>query len=535
MKPVADSLYEGLDQLLAESSFPLPVRLQRVFDTAQQLLSGIANGYKTYINDESSIDNKPNPKDLSLAVHRTLRFLHERLVLDAKIYSISHEQLWSDIHQLYLFAEQQHIQQKSIKDSSHKAVTKSTIEDVYKQCCLFALCRPESLHSNEAEQLRAYLETVSSNCNVSTSQNPDNNGFLYMTDLESDDPPLYTPSHEVIASPETRYLEIGSLLSQLEKHIRQIEKKGEYAAGKKGTLSAGLSKRIFKNLTIDPNRKDRRVNQQFVVYAAVGLKHIYRAIEEGRSRAESETSKPSIQQNEIQAPPPTNSKTAKLKTAKSTIQPRQENDLSMLLISDNARADKDTEQIPTTTAGPRNPKAWQDVPVDDFVEPAPSAQAEKPRQTQNVSKPDSWQCWQVINMSNGGYSLLLGDQQTSQAQVGELITLRKRTGKEYQWAAGIIRRMKYEKNQGVEIGIEMISPELSPASAQPKGAGMHGTIKTLVAQTQTNTTPRLLAPAGQLSSGEKIALSVNKHRLELELSQTGDQSKYFDQFDCKVL
>ncbi|MDH3948896.1 MAG: hypothetical protein OEU74_08035, partial [Gammaproteobacteria bacterium] len=95
-------------------------------------------------------------------------------------------------------------------------------------------------------------------------------------------------------------------------------------------------------------------------------------------------------------------------------------------------------------------------------EPSPSS-ANPPLYSpeKNQKQPDlSLGSWLIINESASGYCLEYSDGNSTKAQVGELVGIRRRNNKQsWKWGIGVIRWMKFTTQQEMQLGIEMLNPD----------------------------------------------------------------------------
>jgi hypothetical protein len=67
--------------------------------------------------------------------------------------------------------------------------------------------------------------------------------------------------------------------------------------------------------------------------------------------------------------------------------------------------------------------------------------------------------WKIADISAGGYCLLWDSDEASCARVGELVALVENEDlNPTNWQTGTIRRMKFTRERGLELGIELLSP-----------------------------------------------------------------------------
>jgi hypothetical protein len=80
----------------------------------------------------------------------------------------------------------------------------------------------------------------------------------------------------------------------------------------------------------------------------------------------------------------------------------------------------------------------------------------------------------MTNISAGGYSLLWDSDDSSNAQVGELVAIIELDNlSEDNWHLGVVRWMKCTSTYGLELGIQMLSPSAQAVWAYMNESGIH--------------------------------------------------------------
>ena len=144
--------------------------------------------------------------------------------------------------------------------------------------------------------------------------------------------------------------------------------------------------------------------------------------------------------------------------------------------------------------------------------------------------------WEVVNMSAGGYCLRWNSDDTSRAQIGELIALQEFHAKDnFEWRVGVIRWMQFTQEHGLEIGVQVISPKVVSASAQrvnrpgevPFECLMLPGIKAL------NQSSSVLLPSHAFKSNDKLIVQIMENKISITLGETKEHTGSFTQFTYK--
>ena len=144
--------------------------------------------------------------------------------------------------------------------------------------------------------------------------------------------------------------------------------------------------------------------------------------------------------------------------------------------------------------------------------------------------------WQIVNISAGGYCLRWNSDDTSKAQIGELIALQEfYADDDFKWHIGVIRWMQFTQKNGLEIGVQILSPEVTTATAQratrldetPFACLILPDIKTLE---QTSST---ILPSYAFKTNDKLVVQILENKLNLTLGETKEVTGSFTQFAYK--
>ena len=128
---------------------PIPLRDHNLLLASQtvELCNQMASGYRILADDLGHDDSQTSP--LTVAIHRSLRYLSEILLTNYQVYIQYPEGLWKTINSLYALAEQHDITTQPITDTTLSTPARSTISTVYKQILLMSLACPYRLRQKE--------------------------------------------------------------------------------------------------------------------------------------------------------------------------------------------------------------------------------------------------------------------------------------------------------------------------------------------------------------------------------------------------
>ncbi len=95
------------------------------------------------------------------------------------------------------------------------------------------------------------------------------------------------------------------------------------------------------------------------------------------------------------------------------------------------------------------PEQWQSNPLQGAYSASKVAAGTTPLHIEN---------WKMQDMSAGGYCLLWDSEEASSARVGELVAIKSSLDNDDNWHLGVIRWMKFTREHGLGLGVQMMSP-----------------------------------------------------------------------------
>ncbi len=503
LRPQARMILDHLHKHLVSRSLPLPAKSRKIVGLTQTLMLEMAIGYKACLHPVLTGSARLDTKRLALATHRAMRYLGQALLQSAQVYAPDPCDVWSDIHRLYRLAEDKSLLKRAVKDDHYHTLKQSTIPDVYKQICLLALSRPQTLRQGEAEKLAAYFERMGPACEMHTEPVPDALNGVYVTHLAENEPPMYVPHADVPESADIRSFDLQAVV----RDIRETMQKGDFdqtaSIINRSELGFDLMRRLLMNLGSTAKRRFSRAQKDDEITIAIGLNNIHQAIRED-SDSLFNTQDPPAQH-----------------------QPRFD-ELSLQSLGDTERADTREHFNPLAT------NIWDIVARGNIVTEENQAQI-KEAQRPPAPPPSSAESWKISNASAGGYGLCWEGDQPSRVQVGEIVGLRELEGNAHQWRIGVVRWMQFEEERGLEIGVQLLAPKTllisieevinrSPGVKLPIKAFMLPGIKTI------EIPPSVIVPAHQFAAGDELRITLFHRDLSISLTALGEHTSAFAQF-----
>jgi len=144
--------------------------------------------------------------------------------------------------------------------------------------------------------------------------------------------------------------------------------------------------------------------------------------------------------------------------------------------------------------------------------------------------------WEIVNISAGGYCLRWNSDDTSKAQIGELIALQEFDSKDnFEWRIGVIRWMQFTREHGLEIGVQVISPKVVTATAQRINRPNEVPFECLMlpGMKALNQASSTILPAHAFKTNDKLTVQILENKIDVTLSETKEHTGSFTQFTYK--
>ena len=402
---------------------PIPLKGNNLLLATQtvELCNQMATGYRILTDDLNRDDSQTS--HLTVAIHRSLRYLSEVLLTNYQLYIQYPEGLWKTINSLYVLAEKHDITTQSITDTTLSTPARSTINTVYKQILLLSLACPYRLRQKEIHFVYNALMDWADTSQLHYMEGSRPHG-LFAINLTADSPPSYlTLNESVTPDHHWRILDTASMSDR----IRDIlDKKPGNANRFIGIGDTDILQRLMLAWGVMPKRRFSRHPKSAKIGLVVGLNAIHRHV----MRPEIETSsKEEIIGDQHYLQDPT---------------------FEAVSIVKSSRPADGRQRIVTTEK-----KQARELPGEHLTD------------TSRI------EAWKMANISAGGYCLLWDSVNPSSAQVGELVAIIEHDNlNEDAWQLGVVRWMKYSDKYGLELGTQMLSPSAQAVWACLDEAGV---------------------------------------------------------------
>ena len=302
----------------------------------------------------------------------------------------------------------------------------ASIQDAFIRVHLLGLARTPSLRQQDIAYLYRATEQWAFLCEIN---GPDDKGSLFTIDLTDDRPARYQSQVKDVLPERHRKLNTASLVQALKSHIANPEKNLSQGIVVPDNVSEVVLNHVVKCWGIQWQRSFRRAKENDELTLCIGMTALHYFCSE---------------QQEFK-------------------------DVLHLLNKKPVQEEQD-ELFSQTRTRKVDYDIWSggfDVEYLD-EEPAPlSLQTEVvPPPEQLPESPPAHDLYKVrlINISPGGYGLHWTGKRAKSLQPGELVGIRE-DGRS-QWSIGVISWMNHPQSEGVQIGVELLSPNGEPAAAR---------------------------------------------------------------------
>ncbi|VAW55292.1 hypothetical protein MNBD_GAMMA05-2389 [hydrothermal vent metagenome] len=509
------SIFTNLKKYFINRTLPLPDKSQKIVNLNQSILQELVYGYEIIAQESANnVDNKIDDKTLSTAICRAITYLSEIFLRTSEVYAPCPKNLWYDVHQLYVFAEGKGITGNIVLDTDI-AQEKTTIENCYKQILLFALARPIALRQSDSERIYKELFNWAKYSTLSRDATESQIDNIFSMRIHEDSAPNYLSKTDLESNATLRTLDASKLVTHVKSVIsEQSKQKQKLTIG--DSLSVDTLNVLASAWAENVKRRFSRADHHGYINVAIGLKLAAKTIRTSLTGDES-----------------IDTKTGFIRTSSSN---KQDPDFTLESIVTDADK-RERGYMTHTEIGDKENDSWDMVAkgrvlTDTYASEKKFLSEQQVNRNQKEIKSD----WEIVNISAGGYCLRWDSDNTSKAQIGELIALQELDTKgKFEWRIGVIRWMQFTREHGLEIGVQVISPKVITATAQrfnrpdeiPFECLMLPGIKALK---QGSTT---LLPAHAFKSNDKLVVQILENKLNITLGPTKEHTGSFTQFTYK--
>jgi hypothetical protein len=517
LRPVVGHVVSNLRKYYFDVPIPLSAKNQKVVILCRELYMELANSYKIVVERMvTGHEEKFERKLMIVALHQALQYLFKVLYYSVIVYNPYPGNTWREIHQLYLFAEQNNIADIKIKQGSNNPGLASTIREIYLKALLLALSSPYGLRQKEIDSLFTNLPEWSKFIHIKTMHPGSEHEGQFYVDADSDNPPIHITLRNEKPSTFCHLVDISKLVIHLRAELKSIyTKHGDGSIfTKEMQITAPLLRKTIKSLTYEPTRGFNRTNLNFELDTAVGVSDIHAQI------TIHQTEPQESDQPQEQASTPDDSDQQRDNT--------EELRESSFLDSYFSADDTSIQIVPLDH--PVEEAVSYQQPLGTYIEddgaPAWTKQAQ-------AEEGDIFSC-KTQNESAGGYCINWRGDNAPKIIVGELIGIQSASDRS-QFSVGIVRWLKHMPEVGLQLGFEIISPTSIAATIHINAGNRQPSISQkcllLPKNTVANRPPSLILPIMNIQSGAEIEIEQAGIRKQVKLVRLLESTGTFSQYE----
>lgn len=518
--PPVDYVVAALERHFVGQSFPLPAKNRKIAELARELLSEMAIGYKIIVEESLGSDvQRVDGRLLIQSVYGAIRNLGALLLRSYQIYAPPPDNVWLEIHHLFLFAQHNELHDRVIKGG---AVQHDTIEALYKRILLLALANPYRLPQADIAAIYAAAEGWTPHAQLLALLDPDAPPGLFAVDLDRDAPPGYYVPGEV-RSEHFMILDPSDLVRIIRGDGTDFATVDESYA--KGYANAGLAQSTLRRLILSwgavPKRSFSRTGKQSEVEVTLGLSATHYFMEKEHRQLLAHMADVAVQFGDRartieaanEAMPAYNNRSHFDRAPGDAVDAR---DSDLWDSINNPPLNFDTVDFPTYTRPPaiKPPPAPEDV-YKVFV------------------------C-NKTNESAGGCCLLWKNGTPTKTMVGMLIGIRP-TGPRAEggWSIGVIRWMKNVGANTMVLGVEMLAPTAEAIAARRVIGTNNQTSdymrSLLLPELRNVNQPEMIITPALFKEGDTVAINVGIQESRIRLAKLKESTGSFSQFHFVLL
>jgi hypothetical protein len=519
---IVEALYPNLEVSLSNLSrrylnqpLVMPEEPRQMAEIADSLLTLAATTYTIVaietIQQQESIKGT-NPARLACEAIQRAMVLHGRKILQSfQLYRPVELHGWLTLHQLYALAEGQDLESLPISDTRGGA---GNIRGAYLQSLILGCCKPNQLRQSD---LAAIYRGLQEWHGWVALRRPAEAQGMFLVNLDSDQPPLYSSLYEDSPGPLCRLIDTSLLVENL-KELREGEGRQGVSFDKDTRLPPNMLDHLVTSLGSMSLRNFSRTSTPHPLWVSIGLSaaHYHLAGERVFEQL--------LYGNDYIPPP------ADRVATNPFLQPQDRGDLWAQANPEEDYSKTEEELLASNGAA----EVTHRIDVDDATL-AELMDEEEPQRSPEERYPIFKV--QMANASPGGYCLEWSADLPGDTRTGDIVSLKEAQNQD--WVIAVIRWISQLENARTLVGLELLSPRAKPYGAQihrktgektaPMRVLLLPEIK-LVGQPHTLITPR----AG-FKERQKITLVREGEEYFVQLLHLVTTTGSFAQFDFRYI
>lgn len=478
----------------------LPEKQRKIANLTQALQLHLASGYKLCLLEY--LENggvEKHKRHLATVSHRIISELGATILRSHQLYCPSPRRSWLECHNLYLFAWQNKLDNQAVEDSTLNHQRASTVADSYKRTLLLGCSRPNQLRQNELTQAYELFEAWSQHTECGPDTDTDS---LFIVNPKQDKPPTYrsllnkTPEDDYYGFDTT---ELSGYLSDL-LQARRGHQPNQTPLEIPGNISDTLLTHLNQALGILAKRNFNRIASQGTLEVCVGLSATHYFVAGQKSFSEF------LDGSESDHHEPEN----------------------LFIKKANRQSDAWSQAHDTGPSEDRLHGTEGPITFRSGVGNQATTQAHRNRPRSHHAL--------LINTSPGGYCVAWEQSAPTSLQAGEILGVREHSS--HPWSIAVVRWLRQIKNQGTQLGIELLAPSAAPCAVrliQKVGNNSEYLRGLLLPEINVvNQAATLVTPRMPFQTGHRISLLHDSCEDQAQLMKKVSSTGSISQFELKL-
>ncbi|WP_300428001.1 hypothetical protein [uncultured Thalassolituus sp.] len=506
IRPYIYSVCTVLNKHFLQSSISLNDKQLKIANLSQALQGHLATGYKLVVAHtlQHMASGEKTPRHLPTALHRAISDSSQTILRAFQLYCQPPERSWLDINQMYLMAEARRLQKLEIEDQQNRLCTATSIKDVFVRIHLLGTVKPSNLRQQDLAMIYEACELWSEQVELTPA---DDESALFIINLHRDRAGQYRHHLRDAQKASFRSLNANKLVNGLKSWNRSAaDDNADVVVPDK--MSDTLVSHAVQAWGIHWQRSFRRQPTEGKLTVCVGLSalHYFTA-----GRRDFEQVMLGFKPSAYEGDQNTGRSVDTGRVASDDIWADAFDAGGSARMPENSSMNLDAIEFINKHKGQNSPARESDVRYSNY----PVV---------------------LINTSPGGYCLHWEGEVPSSIQAGELIGIQE-SGVRH-WSVGVIRWIRHLRDQGTQLGVELLAPKAEVAAARllqktgSNGPQMRALVLPAIkaiAQPATVLLPRI-----PFRTGNKIELQHNELQGRYQLSRSLTSTSSFGQFQFRA-
>ena len=492
-------------------AFPLTDKNYKVASACREIFMAMATGYK--IAGEDLLANSllfTDKKLLSKIIHRCLSSLSHVLLTNYQAYEPYPKDIWADIHKLYYFAEGKKLTHNEVSDAHRKHNLHSTIQAEYIRLLMVHLASPYRLRQGEVGKVFSTMERWAQECKLFGRSDHSPHGHFAVNLLGDSPPRSLALTTEKCTNAECRIIDTGDLAVTVQDELKNSADMATTTLPgiemQRNELSHDLLRRLLIAWGVVPKRLFPRVHKSEKLHITLGLSSTHKVISDGNNNVQKDPAR----------------------------YPAQTKDKFVHTARFNSSA--------LSNVNDKQPDIWDMIYPGGKDEPAMAIEEPAVDDKQNSLHAEKSyyhiETWAMVNESANGYCIATKASSDTNIQVGELIGIqRSGDGHTWKWGIGVVRWMKQEKESGLTLGVEMLTPDAAAIGIKSAFSDDEEYKRTLMlpelpAIKQPKT---LITGPVPYRAGNQLAMRILGKSIGISLTKQLQNTGFFAQFEFDMV